>query len=243
MLIHGHNAHTANIFKKVIHNIGRKVFKKIGFKIAVSEQCNKFMFMGRADLTLYNGIDSIKFLFSKTNREELRKNLGYSNEQLIVGCVGRISKEKNQLFLVKKANQYPQITFLFIGGFVDSKYEKRIKAVAPSNCVFVGQKENVHELLSVLDAIIIPSLHEAFPLVAIESFTNGLSVFLNPALFKQHISLFLNDNCFSLVESNFNVNKIESLHNTRNNSLNEPFGDFDIKNWLSSIKEIIEKSN
>lgn len=243
VLIHGHNAHTANVIKKVIHNLGRRLFKNIGFKIAVSEQCNKFMFMGKADLILYNGIDSTKFLFNKTNREELRKDLGCSNEQLIAGCVGRISKEKNQLYLVKKAKQYPQILFLFVGGFVDSKYEKRIKAVASSNCIFVGQKENVHELLSVLDAIIIPSLHEAFPLVAIESFTNGLSVYLNPALYKQHISLFLNDNCFSLTESNFNIENIESLHKKRNNSLNEPFGDFDIKKWLSSIKEIIEKSN
>lgn len=239
VVIHGHNAHTANIIKKVIHRAGKKIYKNLGYKIAVSEQCNNFMFMGKADLVLYNGIESGKFLFNKINREKIRKDLGYSDNELIVGCVGRISKEKNQLYLVKKANLYPKIVFLFIGGFVDSKYEKRIKSAASKNCVFMGQKENVHELLSTLDAIIIPSLHEAFPLVAIESFTNGLSVFLNPVLYEQQIDLFLNENCFSLTESNFNIDKIQSLHNKRNSSLNESFGNYDIKKWLETINKII----
>lgn len=240
IVVHGHNSFTSNILKKVIHKIGRNRFKSIGTKVAVSEECNSFMFAGGCDYIVYNGIKSDSFYFNLTDREQARKTLQINNNQLVIGCVGRILKEKNQVELIKMAKKYDKYLFVFVGAFTNTTYGKRITKIAPSNCVFAGQSENVGFYLSSFDALFIPSKHEAFSLAAVEGITNDLCVLYFkelleklPDIIKNHKNSFV-----------FDPNKIESemidWHNKRSGGVANKVEDFDIKRFLADIRRIVD---
>jgi glycosyltransferase involved in cell wall biosynthesis len=241
IIIHGHNAHVANIAKKIIHLIGRNKYKKIGYKIAVSEECSKFMFGGAHDAIIENGIDSNKYCFNIKNREESRAQLSIASKKIVIGCVGRISKEKNQLYLVKLSKKYKEIEFLFLGDFMNEKYKKSILASASTNCMFIGSKNDVERYLSGMDALVIPSKREAFPLAAIEALTNGLPVFFSEELKgKIPSSINLNENCFFLEDDSFNLRTIELSHLNRDSNQISKKYEYDIAVFLDKLYNFLD---
>ena len=240
IIVHGHNANTSNIIKKILHAIGRIRFNNIGYKIAVSEQCNRFMFGGKADEIIDNGIDSKLFKFDINNRRNIRKEYGINDNQIVVGSLGRISKEKNSLYLVKKAKDFPNCLFMFIGGFMNKKYEAKIRKAAASNCVFVGEQDNAWAYLSAFDAMIVPSRREGFPLAFVEALTNGLHVFCLDYLYnKLPNSIKNNQNTHCLSPNNFNNEILFKFNVKRNNGEVNFSKEYDVIGLLSKIERII----
>lgn len=236
IVIHGHNAHVGNIIKKLIHLIGRNKYKKIGYKIAVSEECSKFMFGGKHNIIISNGIDSEKYNFILENRQELRNKLSIEDKKLVIGCIGRISQEKNQLFLAKLSKKYSNILFLFLGDFMSEKYKKIILRSASPNCIFVGHKKDVEFYLSGMDALIIPSKREAFPLVAAEALTNGMPIFFLEKI-KQKIPLSLskNENCFFIDKNGIDLGIIKISNEKRMAGDITNNNEYDINEFLNKL--------
>lgn len=240
IIVHGHNSYTSNIFKKVIHRIGRKRFKSVGTKIAVSEECNNFMFGRECDYIVYNGIKSNSFYFDMEDRKQARKTLQIDDSKLVIGCVGRILKEKNQVELIKMAKQYDKYLFVFVGAFTNSTYGERVKKSAPSNCVFAGQSENVGFYLSSFDALFIPSKHEGFPLAAVEGITNDLNILYFKVLYEKLPSIIKNHKNSFVFDSNKIEDEMLDWHNKRSRGVVKKVGDFDIKHFLASIRRIVD---
>lgn len=240
IIVHGHNSHVSNPLKKVIHFIGKRRYGKVGYKIAVSELCNKFMFNNHADRIIYNGIISEKFYFNLNNRVDIRKELNIDKNQLVVGCVGRISEEKNQLSLVKQTKYFPNITFVFIGGFMNKDYEKKVRNANSGNCLFLGEKSDVERYLSFLDAAILPSKHEGFPISAIESLTNGLPVFFYKKLFTTLPSVIKdNPNSHIFDSVSFNSDNLIPINNDRSVGRVKQSNDYDILLLLKAIESVL----
>lgn len=240
VIIHGHNSYTPNIIKKIIHLFGRALFKNVGYKIAVSESCNRFMFNNKADSIINNGIDSRSFYFNFDERNRIRTKYSIKSKKIVIGCLGRISKEKNQIQLIKFANRYPNYLFVFIGGFMDDNYKKKILNKAQKNCLFVGEQENVGMYLSSLDALFMPSRHEGFPLAAIEAITNGLPVFCYKKLYKTlPEGIKNNKNTYVFDKDTFNDLFLNQSNQTRSCSNISVNNDFDINIFLHKIEEVI----
>jgi glycosyltransferase involved in cell wall biosynthesis len=127
--------------------------------------------------------------FSQTSaemRRRMRSELGLRDDQLAVGVVGAVTPRKGQLELVdampELVERYPKIKFVFIGQFErESPYYKKIRRSLYEKSLFrrviwVGRRNNVHELIQALDLCAVPSLKEPLGLCALEAMAGEIPV-------------------------------------------------------------------
>jgi glycosyltransferase involved in cell wall biosynthesis/ribosomal protein S18 acetylase RimI-like enzyme len=123
---------------------------------------------------------------SSRDRDQLRRELGLSSDSVVVGAVGRLVAEKgfNELFEAARRVRrvIPQVRFL-IAGDRDPEKEDAISsdamAAAAHDCVFVGWRKDVEQLLSMMDVFVLPSWREGVPRSAIEAAATGLPMVLS----------------------------------------------------------------
>jgi glycosyltransferase EpsD len=80
------------------------------------------------------GIDTEKFRqeILSTEKEEYYKEIGISEKDFILTCVGELNKNKNQIMIIKAmqgiSKKYPDIKVLLVGsGSLEQYYKKKIK--------------------------------------------------------------------------------------------------------------------
>ena len=124
-------------------------------------------------------IDLEQFRFRPAIRQSLRKELGLSNEPVII-CVARFRPEKNQQFLLPVLRsllaERPDVVLLFAG---DGPCEQAVRSDADSmglqnHIRFLGLRSDVADLLSAADVFVLPSLWEGMPVSVIEALACGL---------------------------------------------------------------------
>ena len=129
-----------------------------------------------------NAIETGEYAFSPNDRQLLRNSLGIHAGTFVVGHVGRICEQKNQLRLVEifaqilKRNSNSK---LLIVGFGGDEYEKSVRYRAKelniqNNIEFLGVRSDVKQLLNVFDVFVFPSAYEVLPFTLIETQCNGL---------------------------------------------------------------------
>lgn len=143
------------------------------------------------------GIDVSRFIPKADNREvgrRLRSEFGISGQSLIVGTVGRLVKEKNQLFLIevfKELLKLREDAHLVIAG--DGPLRELLTARASllgvaDRVVILGNRQDVPELLtSLFDIFLLPSRVEGLPLAALEAQAAGLPCMLSSRITKEAI--------------------------------------------------------
>ena len=129
-----------------------------------------------------NGIDLNRFRFNPETRRDYRKEMNIDDSTLLIGHVGRFSKEKNHRFdlevlsLLKKKTD--SVKLLLIG---EGEQEAELRREAAErglqqNVIFQGVVTNVHDYLQAMDVFILPSLLEGLPVVGVEAQAAGLPV-------------------------------------------------------------------
>lgn len=127
-----------------------------------------------------NAIETSRFRFSESKRKEKREELQIDGNVHIIGHVGRISDQKNQMRLLSIFSRYlirdPSAQLLMIGqGEMQEKIENEIKRLnLQSHVKMLGIRNDVSELLNVMDVFTFPSKYEGFPFTLIETQCNGL---------------------------------------------------------------------
>ncbi|HLD73060.1 MAG TPA: glycosyltransferase [Candidatus Nanoarchaeia archaeon] len=131
------------------------------------------------------GIDIERFSPSK-NKIASKKKVSLDEKKLVVGYVGRISKEKNieNLLEAFKKIRYPQrFTLLLVGDGSEELVNKFKKA---KNCQVTGFVENVEDYLKAMDVFVMPSLTETTSLATLEAMSCGLPVIATKVGFIEH---------------------------------------------------------
>lgn len=127
-----------------------------------------------------NAIDTARFAFRPGARSTLRSELGIGNETLVIGHVGRFMFQKNHSFLLDVFSElhqrHPDSVLLLIGeGELESAVQQKAKELCPNGSVrFLGVRQDVDQLYSVMDVFCLPSFYEGFPVVLLEAQANGL---------------------------------------------------------------------
>ncbi len=118
--------------------------------------------------TIYNGID-FKNLDVRINIPEKRKAIGVTGNEKIVGTVGRLCPQKAPQDLLRAIPKIlsvrKDVVFLFIG---DGELIPNMRALSKklsieSHVKFLGNRNDVPELLQILDAFVLTSLWEGMP--------------------------------------------------------------------------------
>lgn len=132
-------------------------------------------------VTIPNGIDSKKF-FLQTDRRKLRKHLGFNDRDLLIGVVARLDPIKDHATLLKAMplviNEIPNVKLLVVGdGEERETLEKLAQGLSISNHVyFLGEREDVPDILSILNLFVLPSKREGLSLSILEAMAAGLPV-------------------------------------------------------------------
>lgn len=128
---------------------------------------------------LKNGIDVSRFQYNDVMRKQLREKYQL-DDCLVLGHVGRFSKEKNQEFLLKilceLVKQNKMVRLVLVGS---GKMENEIKAQAEKlgimqYILFMGNRKDVADLYQMMDIFLLPSAFEGFSIVLAEAQSAGL---------------------------------------------------------------------
>jgi len=140
------------------------------------------------------GINIERFALTK-NKEASKKKVKLNEKKIVIGYVGRISKEKNLEILLDafKKIQMPQISLLLVGSGADNLVNKFKET---KNCVVTGFVNNVPDYLNAMDIFVMPSLTETTSLATLEAMSCGLPViatkvgFIKSYLVKDYNGIF-----------------------------------------------------
>lgn len=148
-----------------------------------------------------NGIEVQKFEYSATIRNKVRQELGFKDNDIVIGHVGRFSSVKNHSYIInilkvmisKKINA--KALLVGDGENLENIIKMSEQEGVREKVVFTGRQENVNELLQAMDAFVLPSFYEGFPVVAIEAQAAGLPCFLSASITRE---VLLKNNVFYL---------------------------------------------
>lgn len=182
---HAHGAGLRNSLTKplklALHRMARTVYgNTLTGRLACSEAAGRFLF-GNADFTVIgNGVDTDKFRYSEKKRNEVREALGING--VLLGTVGRLSPEKNQIFAVEVLAEYKKIrpdARLLITGEGETRDMLASRAMelgVYGDTIFLGASREVEGLMLAMDLMLFPSTVEGFGIVAVEAATSALPV-------------------------------------------------------------------
>ena len=124
-----------------------------------------------------NGVDVNRFKPDPSARNNLRKTLNIPPENMLFGQVARYHPIKNQIGLLQAFSMatevIPNMHLLLAGEGCDASntlLTNQIRTLGLQNKVhLLGARSDVEEILPGLDALVSPSLSEAFPVVLAEA--------------------------------------------------------------------------
>ena len=193
-IAHSHNTRNANNFFIKVYKryLQSKINKNANILLACGKEAAKWLYKSKSNeaVIINNGIDIDKFLFSKDKRNKIRKELNILENTTVLGHIGRFSKQKNHIFLIKIFKQYlkenPNSVLLLIGdGKLIKKIENRVKKYKiEDNVKFLGTRKDVYNIYSGFDYFVFPSLFEGLSLSMIEAQISGLPVFASDTIDK-----------------------------------------------------------
>ena len=142
---------------------------------------------GRSAL-LGNGVDLARFDPSEERGDRLaamREELGIAPQAPVVGTVGRLVAEKGYPEFVAAAREIarvlPEARFLAVGPGDPAKWDafgRSEVAGAAGSVVFAGWREDLPDLLALMDVFVLASRREGLPRSAIEAAAMGRSMVL-----------------------------------------------------------------
>ena len=160
--------------------------------ISVKDKLNKKdknIILGRGTC---NGVDSEKrfnpSFYSEKHSVELRKKIGLANNDLVVGFVGRIVKDKGINELVgawKKINSTHKNAKLLLIGPIEKKDSVSAETLAEiennNTIITTGNVGDVAPFYTVMDIFILPTYREGFPTVVLEASSMELPIIITEA--------------------------------------------------------------
>ena len=185
-IAHSHSSGTDHSLRSYLYQMMSYNTRNVAdYFFACSEAAGKDRF-GRKVISgdhyavLNNAIDVNRFSYNPSVRKAVRDELGIGQNQLVVGQIGRYTKEKNHEFILKVFSELKKMDsnarLLMIG---DGPLHTQIMQAAEqsglsSDVIFTGVRSDVERLVQAMDVFILPSLYEGLGIVVIEAQAAGL---------------------------------------------------------------------
>lgn len=212
--------HLRNIIKNILKKFSKKyatVYLACGENAGRYQYGNKTFDQGKVTV-LKNAIDTSRFLFNEKDREEIRKELGVKDEEILVGTLGRLCHQKNQIYILKIAERCPEVKFVIVGaGPLENEFKQYISEHNIKNVILYGLSSTPYRFYSAFDTFILPSLYEGVPVTGIEAQTNGVfTLFSTEVSRESQATSFVKFLPISDDDLSLWVNEIKVKHNHEN---------------------------
>lgn len=140
---------------------------------------------------LPNAIDPERFKFNEKQRNEVRARYGISDDDFVVGHVGRFFPQKNHEFLIdifaELHKQMANAKLLLLGkGPLQEHIQQKVEKLGLSRCViFAGLQRDPASFYTAMDVFCFPSLWEGLPLTLVEAQYSGLPCVVSDRITKE----------------------------------------------------------
>lgn len=137
--------------------------------------CKRYGIKGHKVEAILNGIFLEPFTDLQVNQIKKRRELGLKEDDTLIGVVARLDDHKGHKYLVDAAPRIieaiPSAKFLLVGdGYLrDVLISQSKKLGVYDHFLFLGHRDDVPEILGILDLFVLPSLWEGFPFVILEA--------------------------------------------------------------------------
>ena len=179
-IAHSHNSREdlPSIFKLYKRITGIEIEYNANHFFACSELAAKWLFPSKWKQCkiLENAIELERFSFDNETRARMRKCFGFTVDDKVVCHVGRFAEQKNHKRIIEILNKMidadNSIKALLVGTgpILDEMVEKS----KSDNIKFLGNRNDVPDILCAGDVFLFPSLHEGLGIVLIEAQASGL---------------------------------------------------------------------
>jgi len=130
-------------------------------------------------VTIHSGVDVTRFMKARVSIEEKKMSLGLNTKGVVVGTIGWLLPIKGPLYLLKAFEVIwqtnPGIQLVYVGkGDLEEDLRKEAYRIGVSDKVaFLGWRDDIPEIMQVLDIFVLPSLNEGMGRVLVEAMAAG----------------------------------------------------------------------
>lgn len=254
-IAHSHSAGFQSIVPRILYNYLTHNTRRVAdrfFACSIQAGVNRFgkkIVDSERFQVFNNGIETQNYIFSNVKQRKLKREWGVEGKT-VIGHVGRMSKEKNQKFLIELFCELCTITdkefvLVLIGdGYERANLESVVeKKGVKDKVIFTGIRKDIPELMNMFDIFVFPSIYEGLPIALVEAQAAGLPCVVSDAITDQAI-LVSNVKKVSLKESKhiwittiFNLLKDER----KNNYEAIKSAGFDVNETTKKLENMYEK--
>ncbi len=211
VIAHCHSSKVeGSLYAKMLHTLNKFKVKKLDIeRLACSKKAGEFAYGNSQFKVVNNGINLEKFSFNKESRDLIRKEHNVP-DSFVLGQLGRLVSVKNHQYTLELfkeiSEKYSDSRLLIVG---DGPLEEELKQKAKElnleeKIIFTGNVRNPQDYLCAMDALILPSFFEGFPLVVVEGVCTGLDCFVSDNVtseiqFSESVKLFSLDTEKSII--------------------------------------------
>ncbi|ALI53228.1 glycosyltransferase family 1 protein [Lactobacillus helveticus] len=190
VIVHSHNSYmnSGMYARRTLNFINRRLnYKNNIIRLACSKEAGYWLFRDKLFQIIPNGIDTDAYTFNAQIRDEYRSKFDVKNKKVFLN-VGRLSYQKNHLFLLKwfkKIHQEEKNSVLFLvgdGELRNDLEEKARELGIASNVKFLGIRNDVKNIMFMSDALLFPSFYEGLPVVLVEAQATGLPAIISDTI-------------------------------------------------------------
>lgn len=189
IIIHAHNSgfdHDKFKIKKIIGFIFKKLFcnKKYTY-IACSEKAAKFCFKNVKYEIISNEIPFKNNGYNENERKDIRKKFDILEDDIVIGNIGRLTKQKNQEFLIRAFIDFnkikPKSKLILVGSGPE---ENKINEIIRKNnicdkVVILKNYKKIEEIYQMIDLYVVPSIYEGYGLTIYEALQFSLKCIIS----------------------------------------------------------------
>lgn len=138
-----------------------------------------------------NAIETVRYAFNADSRKKMRTAMNISKSTIVLGNIGRVGPQKNQLRLLEIFAEFKKRhvdSILWLVGNIEynkNEWDEKCHSLGIEESVkMLGVRKDVHELLQAMDIFVFPSAYEGLPFTLVETQCNGLPSISSTAVTK-----------------------------------------------------------
>lgn len=158
-------------------------------RLACGEEAGRALYGNKPFLVINNAINVDDYIYCNHNDLAYRHSLGIDDDACVVGHVGRFVPQKNHEFILalasKAKKQGLNAVFVLVG---DGRKMDEMKDLVESSSLlvesvkFLGIRDDMPDLYSMFDVLLLPSRFEGLPLTLVEAQSSSLHCLVSEAV-------------------------------------------------------------